>query len=117
MPSHDTATWLQEYRDGIIGAAKYAMTDPKRNNECADRARLCMKQLRETEEGKEGIISLMSDDDFDVRLWAASDSLQWVPDQAKRVLEEIRDGDTNGLAAFEAKWTLREYEDGNLAFD
>ena len=113
--NEDILTLLMDYRDSIIGAARSSMTDPQQNNKFADNARACGKRLSESEEGRLRIIELMSDYDPHVRLWAATDSLQWVPDHARTVLESIRDSD--GLAAFEAKWTLIEFDNGTLSSD
>ena len=114
-PNDAIVILLGDYRDAIIGAARFAMTDPQKNNICSERARVCGKRLGETEEGRAGIIALMSDDELYVRLWAATDSLRWVPNHARTVLEAIRESD--GLAAVEAKWTLREYDEGTLSSD
>jgi hypothetical protein len=71
--------------------------------------------LRKTQAGKDAIASLMSHEDRHVRLWAAAHSLEWAPDSARAALERMRD--SGGAGAFDAKWTLIEYQEkGRLSF-
>ena len=58
----------------------------------------------------------MSDPSPYVRLAAAARSLQWFPEQARRVLEGLRD-DKAFHYSFDAKMTLQEFDKGLLSFD
>ena len=49
------------------------------------------------------------------RCTAAAHSLQWTPETARGVLEDLRD--SNGRNSFEAEMVLREYDNGRLSFD
>jgi hypothetical protein len=103
---------LQRFRNAAIGNAD---PDPVKANMNHDIVHSCYKILKETEEGRKAIILLMSDINPHVRSCAAARSLAWEPERARRVLEEIRDSDGSG--AFNAKWTLIEYDKGRLTFD
>jgi hypothetical protein len=108
-----TEELLLRFRDAAIGNAD--ISDPKKASLCDDVGHACYRELRQTEEGRQGMIALMTDDNPYVRVCAAARSLCWAPEEARRVLEEIRDGD--GPGAFTAKWTLIEYDKGRLTFD
>jgi hypothetical protein len=103
---------LKEYREAAIGASE---PNPEKQNEWARKVHDCYKQLRESKEWRNGIIGLMSDPNPHVKVWAASHSLQWVPEKARSVLEGLRD--SHGQESFTAKWTLKEFESGRLSFD
>jgi len=103
---------LLRFREAALGNAD---PDPAKANKWHDVGHACYKLLKDTEEGRKGIISLMTDEDPYVRLCAAARSLHWEPETARRVLEEIRDSD--GPGALSAKWTLIEYDKGRLTFD
>jgi len=103
---------LQRYREAAV---RNASSDPSEANKGHDIVHACYKILKETEEGRRGIISLMTDESPYVRGWAAAHSLRWEPGMARHVLEEIRD--SGGPGAFSAKWTLIEYDKQRLTFD
>lgn len=92
------------------------LSDPKEQNKAADQLHACYKKLRESEEGRNGLIALMEDSSPHVRCWAAAHSLQWVPERARRILEALRDEDVFPYS-FDAKMTLEEFEKGSLTFD
>jgi Domain of unknown function (DUF2019) len=108
---------LSRYRDAaeqtgtLDSAGKY---DPKKHNKLVKTIFACYDKLRDEEDGRSGIISLMSNPDPRVRLWAATHSLQWIPNIARRVLEELRDA--GGPGSFEAEMTLKEFGLGRLSF-
>jgi len=110
---------VRNYCEAACGTARLvdAMThslDPAKANQCADELHAHYLALRHTQAGRDAITSLMSHEDTSVRLWAAGHSLEWAPDAAQAVLEELRDSD--GPVSFEAKWTLIEYHRGRLSF-
>ena len=105
---------LHRFRETAIANAEWALRDPEKANRAYYEGLACYKVLKDTEQGRKGIIELMDDEDPYVRLVAAAHSLQWAPKAARRVLEELRDSD--GPGAFSAKWTLIEYDKGRLTF-
>jgi hypothetical protein len=113
MPkSPDVADLLAQFQKAAANAAD---PDPRENNKWADRVRACYQVLRTSEEGKAGLIALLSDPNPHVRVWAGGYCLQWVPELARSVLEDVRDVDEAG--AFEAEWTLIEFDRGTLSFE
>ena len=103
---------IVEYREAAVGAGS---GDPKQNNRSVDRLHACYKELREKEEGRAGIIGLISDENPHVRLWAAGHSLHWVPEIARPALEALRDD--KGPGSFSAEWTLKVFDEGTLSFE
>jgi hypothetical protein len=103
---------IERYRRAAVG---HADPNPKKANKWHDELHVCYKALRETEEGRQSIISLMNDVERSVRCWAAAHSLQWEPDRARRVLEDLRD--SSGPYSLSAEMTLAEYDKGRLTFD
>jgi hypothetical protein len=106
------ADLLAQYREAAEGTAD---PEPQVSNKWYDAIRVCYKKLRQTEEGRAGIVGLLSDPSPHVRMAAAAHSLMWSPGVAREVLEALRDSE--GTRSFEAKWTLKEYDEGNLSFD
>ena len=106
---NDNSTDLREllltYREAAAGTRE---RDPKKHNDCHDKAHACYKILRESEAGRQGIVSLISDPDPYVRCAAAAHSLQWAPAIARRALEALRqDSDPivrEAAAASLARW-------------
>jgi hypothetical protein len=49
-----------------------------------------------------------------VRAWASGHALFWDEAKARSVLEALRDDPRGGLVSVDAKYTLREFEKGNL---
>jgi hypothetical protein len=92
------------------------LTDSEKQKQAADKIHTCYKTLRETEQGRAGIIGLMSDPSPHVRAWAAAHSLQWTPETAQGVLEALR-AENVFPYSFDAEMTLEEYRKGRLSFD
>ncbi len=103
---------LIRYREA---AEKTGNPVAKEANVWARRLHKHYKQLCTSEEGKAGIVALLSDPSPYVRCWAASHSLAWTPEIARHVLEELRDA--KGPCSFTAEITLKEFEQGRLSFD
>jgi len=103
---------LEKYREAASGTGD---ADPSRANRWHARLHASYRFLRDTEEGRKAIASLLHEDDPHVRGWAAAHCLQWVPAKARAVLEGLRDAD--GPCAFDAAVTLQEFEAGRLSFD
>src|SRR4051794_37307968 len=104
---------LAKYSEAAAGTSD---TTPDVQYRWADKVHECYKSLRQSEEGRRGIIELMSDANANVRLWAASHSLQWTPDVARKVLENLRDTEAFPCS-FNAEITLEEFKKGSLSFD
>ncbi len=92
------------------------VSDSDRQNKAADQVNTCYKKLKATEEGKSGLMELMSDPSPHVRGWAAAHSLQWNPSTAREVLERLRN-DNVFPYSFDAEMTLEEFDKGRLSFD
>ena len=103
---------LAGYREGANGTSS---SDPKVANKWQRRMHGFYKKLRETEEGKAAIVSLLDDPSPHVRCWAGAHCLQWNTPAAMRTLEALRDG--KGSCSFTAEITLREFDRGRLSFD
>lgn len=65
-------------------------------------------------DAQQELLTLLDDDDADVRLWAATHALEFAPIQGESVLEEI--GRSGGTAAFSAEMTLKEWRKSTLQF-
>jgi hypothetical protein len=109
----DIISLIERYRVGAIATGN--VSDPKKANKGAAQLHACYKVLKESKEGRESLIALMSDAEPSVRCWSAAHCLQWSPDLARRVLETLRD--LKGHFSFDAEMTLKEYENGRLTFD
>jgi len=116
MDDKELQDTLERYRAGAEeSSTSQATTDPDKANRGHDKMHEAYKLLKKTAEGREAISRLMYDADPEVRAAAAADSLEWKPDEARRVLEAIvQEG---GLLGFEAEMTLKEYDKGRLSFD
>lgn len=110
----ETPDQLDHYRKLAL-AWDAAKAKPKEANRIFDQHHKVYKQLRETEEGRTGIASLLSDSANVVRLLAATHSLAWARERAEQVLEELSAG--NAQYSLDAKWTLRSFRDGKLNLD
>ena len=104
---------VARYRQGAIATGH--ISDTRKANKGAKQLHACYKILRKSKAGRQALIDLMRDTEPSVRCWAASECLQWVPDNARRVLELLRD--SQGSFSFCAEMTLKEYDGGRLKFD
>jgi stalled ribosome rescue protein Dom34 len=100
---------LERYRATILGRKGLP---PKKANRLFDENRGYFRVLRATPEGRRAIERFLEDDEVEVRLTAASQTLAWDPKRAEEVLEAIATGD--GMAAFEAEMVLKEFRVGRL---
>ena len=109
LPTKDL---LSVYRQA---AADTSNPDPKQANKSHDMMHICYKRLRQTEEGRAGIVRLFNDLSPHVRCWAAAHGLAWATDEAKVILASLRDA--KGPCSFDAGMTLGEFEKGRLSFE
>lgn len=110
---NDTKMLLEQYCTFAEGTSLHLT--PKVANRNGDKLHSTFKILSLTEEGRNGICELMNQESPYVRLWAASHSLLWFPDNAKKVLQKMVDDD--GPSGFLAEMTLEEYAKGTLSFE
>jgi len=75
----------------------------------------CYKFLKNTDEGRNALLSLLEDSHPQVRIWAARHCLQWDPVRARDVLEELV-RKNEAMYGFTAKYTLKEFDKGRLRF-
>jgi hypothetical protein len=80
---------LERYREA---ARRSASTDEAEASRSAYEAHTYFKVLRETDEGRAGIIALVDDPDPQVRRWAATHSLMWNREAAREALRSMDDG-------------------------
>jgi hypothetical protein len=81
-----------------------------------DEQEVARAELADSAEGRAAIAQLMADPRTTVRLWSAAAVLFWDEDQARPVLEEIREEPIGyGLHSIIAKHTLLDYDAGNLS--
>lgn len=72
--------------------------------------------LEDSAAGRDAITALLADPRPTVRLWSAAAALFWDPEQARPVLEEIREAPlAYGLHSITAKHTLLEFDAGRLS--
>jgi hypothetical protein len=88
MATESVHKLLVLYREAAEGTTGL---DPSVGNKWQQKMHACYKKLRETAEGKAGIIALMADLSPHVRCWAGAHSLQWDSIKAKRTLEIVAD--------------------------
>jgi hypothetical protein len=103
-----------DFRAAAVAAGDFS--DSKAQNDAARKMQGFYRELRNSEVGRQAIIELMSDGDSGVRLASAARCLQWVPEQAKRVLEALRAEDSFP-DSFEAEMVLEQFAKGKLTVD
>lgn len=107
---------LAEYRDVLIemdyervGGGGHAETW----NLLLNRMQQLHLELRQSQEGRDGITRMIRDDNLTVRSWSAVNALAWAPEIARAELErQIDQGE--GFVAHEARIALREFDAGRL---
>lgn len=62
-------------------------------------------------DGREGLLRLLNDPRIEVRGWAAAHALEFAPERASAVLEDIASGPAS-LEEFSAKMVLRQWRAG-----
>lgn len=84
----------------------------RKANKIFKAAHVIAKQLRETQDGRAGLLSLLSHANLSVRLGAATESLPFDPDAALAVIDHLAGSDT--AQAFEASMVAQEWRAGRL---
>ena len=107
---------IEKYRQGAIIHSD--LSDPKMAKKGHNQAYKSGRILRESQEGREALMNLMEDAEPNVRCWAATQCLQWKPDVARRVLEELRDSPKlDWWISSDADIIMQQYASGQLKFD
>lgn len=108
---------VQEYKKAAVLASSLD-TSTQKQHRSAGQIHKAYKQLKQTQEGKEAIMSLMADDEPGVRSWAAAHSLAWNQNKAIEVLKSLQNNETIPWhIRFDAEMTLDQYSEGRLSFD
>ena len=104
----------ERYRKSALEWAA-ASDNPDLANRLFDRLYALYKVIRDLEDGKRALVSLMNDPEVPVRLMAATHSLPIAPEIAQQVLEDLeRRAD---LYSVTAKYTLKGWRAGKLDLD
>jgi len=75
----------------------------------------CYRELRSRgEESQKKLLGLLDSSDDGVRVWSASHALEFSPDIAQDVLQELEL--KNDLIGLTAHYTLKEWQKGSLKF-
>jgi hypothetical protein len=114
MTSGDLAPLIARYRDAARrhGVAK---TSRAANRAAVELAGIHRELRAHGSAALEQIMPLLQDQDASVRGWAAAHALQFAPQQAAAVLEELAAGPFGPIRA-SASMTLREWRAGRLQF-
>jgi hypothetical protein len=88
---------------------------PRRSNALVPKIQRIYRTSKKTQGGQRALCRLLSDDEPVVRLSAATRCLEWAPDEAQSVLEELRE--RTDRFGFEAHMVLTQWENGTLFLD
>lgn len=100
----------------VAVAWSLASGSPSKANKLFKQQQMLALGLRQSADGRAALEHLAEHDEDDaVRLLAATASLKWASPVGVKALEALSSG--NGVLAFDAKMTLREYRAGRLNLD
>jgi hypothetical protein len=114
MTSADLAPLIERYRNAAR-RHRLAKTARAANKAAVELAGIYRELREHGSAALEQILPLLQDHDASVRGWAAAHALQFAPQQATAVLEELAAGPFGPLRA-SASMTLREWRAGRLQF-
>lgn len=90
--------------------------DHERANQASERLASVVRELRNrTEKERAAFLDLLDDPNVEIRGWAAAHALEFAPDRAEQVLEQIAAG-AKSLEEFSARMVLQEWRAGRLRF-
>ena len=118
MTERSLVEWRDQYRDELVEIDAIRLAEDagaRRHNRHVDRMQQAYLALRQTAEGRAVISGFIDDPVPTVALWAATQALFWDEPRARARLASFVDG--QGLQAFEAEVTLREFDAGRLNTD
>lgn len=113
MNDLDVATLASEYEQLALDWDSERVA--RRANRIFDKLHKVALQLRQSDDGRRAIESLLTHENRGVRLAAASDSLAWGSTLAVVALEALVS--PRGPHSFDAEMTLSEYRAGRMRFD
>lgn len=116
MSNQDAESLLAKYAAAAIAHRDASATGDYRtaNREHEVLARTYRELRSLGNRGETALESLLRHQDARVRAWAAAHALEFAPDLAEPVLQELVN--TGGLLGFGAEMTLSEWRKGNLRF-
>ena len=105
---------IEEYKDYAINHGKAILEgDSDTANQNYDKLKTVLQKIREFgNEGGLALLSLLEEDNQSIRCWAATDSLKFDENKAKKALKKLSKED--GIIAFDAKMVLKEWKKGTL---
>ena len=114
MRSGDLDSLVARYKDA---AKRHGLAKTSRAaNKAAEEVASIHRELRQRGlAALERLLPLLQDQDVSVRGWAAAHALQFAPQQATAVLEELAAGPASPIRV-DALMTLREWRAGRLQF-
>lgn len=111
----DLDSLLAEYADAAV-TQRRASREGKHKvaNPAYERLSAVVRELRARgPDGPDALLRLLSDPRIEVRGWAAAHALEFAPERASAVLEEIAAGPSS-LEEFSAKMVLQQWRAGSL---
>lgn len=106
-----------DFEEYLIAATEFGITrkakDFQAGNRHADKLCNLGAKMRTAADGQRYLLTLLSNEDPYVGLWAAKDCLFFAPERAVPVLEKIAQID--GLLSLSAATTLDEWRKGELS--
>lgn len=105
---------IDEYKNYAINHGKATLEGNSAvANRNYDKLKTVLKKIREFgNEGGLALLSLLEEDNQSIRCWAATDSLKFDENKAKKALKKLSKED--GIIAFDAKMVLQEWEKATL---
>lgn len=92
-----------------------ALSVARKANKFFDQMHNLATEMKRTRDGRLALECLLTHESRAVRLKAAAVSLEWAPQLARPVLQELTS--PRGTHSLSAETTLREYDAGRLRFD
>lgn len=116
-PSASAEHLIEVYRDAAIAHRSATREgDYKRANLAYERLMSVVRELRDRSNNeREVFLDLLDDPLIEVRGLVAAHALEFAPDKAEPVLEEIASG-PESLEEFSARMVLQEWRQGRLRF-
>lgn len=114
-PTQAVGETLLERYERLALAWDDAQSNAKRANKLFVEIHRIAVILRQSDEGRAGIETLLRHSNRGVRVKSAGDALEWDSTEAVRALDNL--ASSSGSHSFTASVTLREYRAGRLRFD
>jgi hypothetical protein len=115
--AESTADLISEYEEAAMAhrtASREGFSDEA--NDAYDRLASVIRELRgRSDSDRTVFLELLHSPRLEVRGWAAAHALEFAPESAELVLQEIADG-PESLEEFSARMVLEEWRSGRLRF-